>query len=343
MRRLLNTLFVTTPDAYLFLDGGNVAVSVDHQIQGKVPLLNLESIVTFGRSGASPALMNTCMQKAIAMTFLSPTGYLLGRVIGKSRGNVILRKQQYHLAENKAASSLVARNFIIGKLYNQRWMLERATRDHPLVINVSAFKSVSANFKDTIQQIQHCQDLDTLRGIEGNAATQYYGLFDQFILQQKNDFQFHGRNRRPPLDNTNALLSFAYTLLAHDTAAALETVGLDAYVGFMHQDRPGRSSLALDLMEELRGVYADRFVLRLINKNIINAKDFQQKENGAVLLNESARKKFLNEWQLRKQDKIKHPFLNESIAWGLVPYCQALLMARFLRGDLDEYPPFLWK
>jgi CRISPR-associated protein Cas1 len=343
MKKLLNTLFVTTPDAYLFLDGGNIGIRADEQILGKVPLLNLEGVVTFGRSGASPALMNECMQNSIPLTFLSPQGKLLGRVIGTSRGNVVLRKRQYHIAEDPVASSLIARNFIIGKIYNQRWMLERATRDHGLVIDTPRFKSVSCQFKEVTQQIMQCDDLETIRGVEGNAATQYYGLFDQLILQQKDAFNFHGRNRRPPLDNVNALLSFAYTLLAHDVAAALETVGLDAYVGFMHQDRPGRISLALDLMEELRGVYADRFVLRLINKRIVSAKDFQKKENGAVLLREEGRKRFLTEWQTRKQDMIVHPYLNEKIAWGLVPYCQALLLARYLRDDLDAYPPFLWK
>ncbi|KRM56692.1 hypothetical protein C5L31_000137 [Secundilactobacillus malefermentans] len=343
MRKLLNTLFITTPDAYLFLDGGNIGIRVDKQTIGKVPLLNLEGVVTFGRSGASPALMNECMQSTIPITFLSPTGKLLGRVIGPSKGNVVLRKHQYHISEDMTASSVIARNFIIGKIYNQRWMLERTTRDHGLVINTNQFKSLSNHFKQIIKQVSESTNLDTIRGIEGNAAEEYYGVFNQMILQQKDYFQFNGRNRRPPLDGTNALLSFAYTLLAHDTASALETVGLDAYVGFMHQDRPGRVSLALDLMEELRGVYADRFVLRLINKNILSEKDFQTKENGAVLLTDDARKKFLTEWQMRKQDTIVHPYLGEKISWGLVPYCQALLLARYLRGDLDEYPPFLWK
>lgn len=343
MRKLLNTLFITSPDAYLSLDGGNIEIRANKQILGKVPLLNLEGIVTFGRAGASPALMNECMKSTIPMTFLSPSGSLMGRVIGVTNGNVVLRKKQYQISEDNQESGLIARNFIIGKIYNQRWMLERATRDHALVINTKQFKLVSGQLQKVTQQLSSATDIDIIRGIEGNAATQYYGLFDQLILQQKKDFQFHGRNRRPPLDKVNALLSFAYTLLAHDVSAALETVGLDSYVGFMHQDRPGRMSLALDLMEELRGVYADRFVLRLINKKIVNSKDFQKKENGAVLLHEDGRKKFIEEWQQRKQDKIVHPYLNEKIAWGLVPYTQAMLLARFLRGDLDEYPPFLWK
>lgn len=343
MKHLLNTLYVTLPESYLSLDGGNVAVLVNHEIKGRVPLLNLESIVTFGRSGASPALMGACLEKNIAISFLSPSGHFQGRVIGASQGNVVLRKTQYHISEDPIKSCEIARNFIIGKLYNQRWQLERMTRDHAMVINVDDFKQVSNQLKTVVNDLRTVDNLDTLRGIEGNMATQYYALFDQMILQQKQQFYFNTRNRRPPKDRVNAMLSFAYTLLAHDVAAALEAVGLDSYVGFMHQDRPGRISLALDLMEELRGVYADRFVLKLINKKTLQGTDFVIKENGAVLLKDDARKKFLNEWQLRKQEKIQHPFLDERINWGLVPFCQAMLLARYLRGDLDEYPPFLWK
>lgn len=343
MKHLLNTLYVTMPESYLALDGGNVAILVDHEIKGRMPLLNLEGIVTFGRSGASPALMATCMDKNIAMTFLSPTGHLLGRVVGASRGNVVLRKKQYQVSEDAVQSCEIARNFIIGKLYNQRWQLERMTRDHALVIQVDDFKQVSNQLKTVIDQLRTVTDLETLRGIEGNMAIQYYSLFDQMILQQKQAFCFTIRNRRPPKDRVNAMLSFAYTLLAHDVAAALETVGLDSYVGFMHQDRPGRMSLALDMMEELRGVYADRFVLKLINKKTLQETDFVTKENGAVLLKDEARRKFLMEWQARKQEKIQHPYLGEKINWGLVPFCQSMLLARYLRGDLDGYPPFLWK
>jgi CRISPR-associated protein Cas1 len=334
---------VTQPESYLTLDGGNVVVLVDHKAIGKVPLINFEGIVTFGRSGASPALMQACLDQNIVISFLSPHGRFIGRVVGPSYGNVVLRKTQYQYSASRKISCGIARNFIIGKIYNQRWQLERMTRDHALVIDVDAFKMTSRSFQTVLQDLTQVDDLETLRGIEGNAASQYYALFAQMILQQKRDFSFNGRNRRPPRDRVNALLSFAYTLLAHDVAAALETVGLDAYVGFMHQDRPGRISLALDVMEELRGVFADRFVLRLINKRVIKADDFVMAESGAVLLKDEARKVFLTEWQKRKQEQIVHPFLGEKIMWGLVPFTQAMLLARFLRGDLDGYPAFLWK
>ncbi|GAA3616464.1 type I-C CRISPR-associated endonuclease Cas1c [Secundilactobacillus similis DSM 23365 = JCM 2765] len=343
MRRLLNTLYITQPESYLMLDGGNVSVSVDHQLIGKIPLINLEGIVTFGRAGASPALMQECLSQHIALSFLSPHGKFIGRVVGPSYGNVVLRKTQYARSFDKEQSCEIARNFIIGKLYNQRWQLERMTRDHGLVVDVDEFKAVSKKLNETLQMLSEVNDLETLRGIEGNAATQYFALFPQMVLQQRDDFKFNGRNRRPPKDRVNALLSFAYTLLAHDVASALETVGLDAYVGFMHQDRPGRMSLALDVMEELRGVFADRFVLRLINRQVIKADQFVMAESGAVTLKDDARKLFLSEWQKRKQEQIVHPYLGEKIMWGLVPFCQAMLLARYLRGDLDEYPPFLWK
>lgn len=343
MKKLLNTLFVTTPEAYLSLDGANVVVFKGEERLGRVPLHNLESIITMGYTGASPALMGACMQNNISLIFLTATGRYRGRVIGQSRGNVVLRKKQYLVSENIVESCKIARNFIVGKLYNQRWMLERMTRDHGLRIDVELFKQVSYELKCFIEVIRVLEDLDSLRGVEGQAANRYFLLLDQMILQQKDVFQFSGRSRRPPLDSVNAMLSFSYTLLANDVASALESVGLDAYVGFLHRDRPGRTSLALDLMEELRSIYADRFVLTLINRKVISDKDFIKKENQAVLFTDEGRKKFINAWQEKKQEKIQHPFLDEKISWGLVPYAQSLLLARFLRGDLDEYPPFLWK
>jgi CRISPR-associated protein Cas1 len=232
---------------------------------------------------------------------------------------------------------------ILGKIYNAKWILERATRDYALRIDVGKLKKISASLSEVMKVVRDVEDLNVLRGLEGTAAVQYNSVFDELILQQKTDFYFHGRNKRPPLDNVNALLSFAYTLLSNDMTSALEGVGLDAYVGFMHRDRPGRASLALDMMEELRGIYADRFVLSLINKKQIQAKGFQRKENGAVIMDDATRKQVIIAWQEKKQEKITHPYLNEKISWGLVPHSQALLLARTLRGDLDEYPPFLWK
>lgn len=343
MKKLLNTLFVTTPDIYLSLKGENVVITKEETQLGRIPLHNLEAICTFGYAGASPSLMHACASKNIALTFLSRSGRFLARVIGESKGNVVLRKTQYRISDNETESAKVARNFIFAKIANQKWILERTTRDYPMRVDVPVFKQISSDLSRTLKEILQTEDLEILRGLEGQAANNYFKCFDQMILQQKESFFFKTRNRRPPTDNVNALLSLAYTLLSHDVSAALEAVGLDAYVGFLHRDRPGRASLALDVMEELRSVVADRFVLKLINKKILTASDFLQKENGAVLLTDDGRKTFIKAWQERKQETLTHPFLNEKINWGLVPHVQAMLLARYLRGDLEEYPPFLWK
>ncbi|WP_435922371.1 type I-C CRISPR-associated endonuclease Cas1c [Paenibacillus sp. DYY-L-2] len=343
MKKLLNTLFITQPDVYLSLDGDNIVLLKEQEKLARLPLHNLESIVAFGYTGASPALMGYCAERNISITFMSLSGRFLARVIGASKGNVILRKKQSLISDNEILSTNIARNFIVGKIYNHKWMLERMTRDYPLRINMDQFKTASKQLSSLMIEVRECIGLERLRGLEGQAALIYNQLFDHMILQQKEDFYFRTRSRRPPLDNVNAMLSLAYTLLAHDMTAALEGVGLDAYIGFLHRDRPGRASLALDLMEELRGVYADKFVLSLINKRVLNKDDFYRKENGAVLITDEARKRFLSAWQNKKQEKVTHPYLGEKISWGLVPHAQALLLARHLRNDLDEYPPFLWK
>lgn len=343
MKKLLNTLFISTENVYLTLKGENVVVSCEDEVIGRAPLHNFEAICTFGYAGASPKLMHACAERNISLTFLDRNGKFLARVIGESKGNVVLRKTQYRLSDSQAQSVKIARNFIFAKIANQKWILERATRDNPMRIDVPEFKKISAKLTEDLEKILVCEDLELLRGLEGQAANAYFGLFDQMILQQKDAFYFKTRNRRPPTDNVNALLSFCYTMLAKDVAGALEAVGLDAYVGFLHRDRPGRASLALDLMEELRGVVADRFVLKLINKRVLTAKDFVRKEDGAVLLTEDGRKVFLKAWHDRKQETLTHPFLKEKIKWGLVPHAQAMLLARYLRGDLEQYPPFLWK
>ncbi|RXZ80617.1 type I-C CRISPR-associated endonuclease Cas1 [Paenibacillaceae bacterium] len=343
MKKLLNTLYITQPDVYLSLDGDNIVLLKEQEKIARLPLHNLESIVAFGYTGASPALMGYCAERNISIMFLTMNGRFIARVIGQSKGNVVLRKKQYLLSEDEHRSAQIARNFIIGKIYNSKWMLERMTRDYPLRIDVPKFKEISQQLSSILVEVRQCEDLERLRGLEGQAAISYNKCFHHMILQQKEDFYFHSRSRRPPLDNVNAMLSFAYTLLANDTASALEAVGLDAYVGFLHRDRPGRVSLALDVMEELRGCFADKFVLSLINKKVVNHDDFLKKENGAVIMTDEARKKFLAAWQTKKQEAITHPFLGEKIAWGLVPHAQALLLARHLRNDLDEYPPFLWK
>lgn len=343
MKKLLNTLYITSQDSYLSLDGENVVIYEQDQEIGRVPLHNLEAIVSFGYRGASPALMGGCASRNISLCFLTPQGKFLARVTGSVRGNVVLRKRQYEVSEDSEISLGIARNCILGKVYNSRWILERATRDHSLQVDVEKLKRVSGFLQNSLISIENCADMAQLRGFEGEAASVYFSVFDQLILQQKKDFRFEGRNKRPPVDNVNALLSFVYTLLTNMVASALETVGLDPYVGFMHTDRPGRVSLALDLMEELRPVLADRFVLTLINRKMVTGKDFSKKEDGAVLLSDKARKNLLVEWQNKKKEVITHPYLGEKVEWGMIPYAQAMLLARYLRGDLDEYPPFFWK
>lgn len=343
MRKLLNTLYITSEDLYLSCRNENVVVSRGEEVTARFPLLNLEGIVTFAYAGASPALMGECAKRGIQLTFLTPNGRFLARVSGMSEGNVLLRREQYRLADSDARSCQIARNMIVGKVFNSRWVLERALRDHALRIDQTRVKAASEQLNQLIPLIRETGELESLRGLEGDAAVRYFAVLDELILSQKADFSFDHRNRRPPQDNVNAMLSFAYTLLANDCASALETVGLDAYVGFLHRDRPGRKSLALDLEEELRAPFADRLVLTLINNRIIQDKHFDRQESGAVLLNDAGRKLFLKHWQERKRDVITHPFLKEKIPWGLVPHVQSLLLARFIRGDLEEYPPFLWK
>jgi len=343
MKKLLNTLYVTTSDARLALDGENVVVYQGDDALGRFPLHNLEGIVVFGYIGASPALMGACVSRNISLCFLTPFGKFLARVVGKEYGNVTLRKTQYSVSADEVRSAEISKSFLLGKIYNSRWVIERAIRDYPMRLDVERLKTASGFLKRSTCEIMTGSNLEQLRGIEGEAASVYFGVFDELILQQKDSFHFNVRNRRPPLDNVNALLSFVYTLLANQTAAALTTVGLDSYVGFLHRDRPGRISLALDLMEELRCVYADRFVLSIINKKIITASGFEKKEDGAVVMTDDTRKVVLTAWQNKKQEIITHPFIQEKLEWGLVPYVQAMLLARYLRGDIDAYPPFLWK
>lgn len=343
MKKLLNTLYIVNPNRYLSLDGENIVVLSDDTEIARVPLHNLEAIVTFGYTGASPALMGACAKNNIDLTFMTSSGRFLARTTGMTRGNVMLRKEQYRISAENKQSLEISKNFIIGKIYNSRWILERATRDYPLRVDVDKMKSKSKLLDTALKSIKNVSDADQLRGIEGEAASTYFSCFNDLILQQNEDFIFKGRNKRPPTDMVNALLSFAYTMLAGMCGAALETVGLDPYVGFLHTDRPGRMSLALDLMEEFRGIMADRFVLTLINKRLINKSHFCIKENGAVYLDEDGRKVFLSAWQSKKQEIIKHPFLKEKIEWGIAPFAQAMLLARFIRGDIDEYPPFFWK
>ena len=313
MKQLLNTLFVTSEDIYLSLEGENVLANRDKTVVARYPLHTLQAIVSFSYAGASPALMGKCAEAGIGLAFCSPHGRFL------------------------------ARTMIFGKLSNGAASIQRTLRDHAPRVADCGLEKAAANLRAMLPQVLAAADLDSLRGIEGAAATAYFDVLDHMLLSRKEAFFFHGRSRRPPLDRVNAMLSFAYSLLAHDCASALESVGLDSYVGFLHRDRPGRQSLALDLMEELRPCMADRFVLTLVNNRMLRPEDFQMQDSGAVLLSDDDRRKFLKTWQERKQDTLTHPYLGEKLSWGMIPYAQALLLARCLRGDLDGYPPFLWK
>lgn len=343
MKHLLNTLFVTSEDIYLSLDGENVVANRGKTVVARYPLHTLSGILCFTYPGASPALMGACAQRDIALSFCTPRGKFLARVSGESNGNILLRRMQYRTADDPLQSCRIARSMIFGKLYNSRWSIERTRRDHKLRVDEEKLSSASQTLKELLPTVLEETSPDSLRGLEGAGATAYFGVLDDMILNHKDAFFFHGRSRRPPLDPFNAMLSFAYSLLAHDCASALESVGLDSYAGFLHRDRPGRTSLALDLMEELRPCMADRFVLTLINNRIVKPEDFQGSEGGAVFLTDTARRAFLKSWQEKKRETLTHPYLEEKVPWGLIPYLQALLLARYLRGDLDEYPPFLWK
>jgi CRISPR-associated protein Cas1 len=343
MKKLGNVLYVTTPQAYLALDGETVVVKKEEKQSTRLPLHNLEAIVCFNYPGISPALMGACAERNIGLSFLKPGGRFLARVTGRVKGNLLLRKKQYQLAQDEDTAVSVAVSCLSAKIFNTRQVINRAIRDHALLVDVPVLQTTSNFLKQTLLAIQTADNLDSLRGLEGSAAKQYFGVFDGLILHQKQDFSFTGRNRRPPRDNVNALLSFLYTLLTYEMSSALETVGLDPQVGFLHADRPGRPSLALDLIEELRPVLADRLVLTLINRKQIKGSGFDRKESGGILMADDTRKKVLSAWQERKQTEIVHPYLQEHIPVGLLPHTQALLLARHLRGDLDAYPPFFWK
>lgn len=343
MKHLLNTLYILSEDIYLSLDGENVVANRDKQIAARYPLHTLQNIITFSYSGASAALMGACAERQIGLAFCTPRGKFLARVCGEDNGNVLFRRSQYRIADDPVQCCQISRSMIFGKLFNARWSIERTRRDHSLRVDSEKLTAASQQIYGLLPQVKEAAVLDELRGLEGVGASVYFGVFDEMILGDKEAFSFQGRSRRPPLDAVNALLSFAYGLLAHDCASALESVGLDSYVGFLHRDRPGRTSLALDLMEELRPIVADRFVLTLINNRQIKASDFLHMESGAVLLTDDGRKTFLKRWQEKKKEVLTHPYLGEKLPWGMIPYMQALLLARHLRGDLDAYPPFLWK
>lgn len=346
MRRYLNTLFVQTEGAWLRKDGTNLVVEVDGTEKGRVPAHLLGGLVCLGRVGVSPPLLAHCCESGVTVTWLSEQGRFLARVEGPVSGNVLLRKEQYRRSDAPGPCAELARSFVLGKTLNQRAVLRRGLRDHGAAMAEAARAQVAAaerRLTDIARRALKGQDTDGLRGLEGEAGAAYFAVFDHLIRDEGTLFRFRGRSRRPPLDPVNALLSFLYTLLTHDCRSALETFGLDPAVGFLHRDRPGRPSLALDLLEEFRPALADRLALSLINRRQLGERDFRRLENGAVLLTEDARKSVLVAFQERKKEELLHPWLQEKAPMGLMPQLQAQLLARHLRGELDAYPPFVWR
>jgi CRISPR-associated protein Cas1 len=343
MRKHLNTLFVTTQGAYLGKEGQTIVVKSDRKVMLRVPIHTLDGIVCFGNVLCSPFLMGFCAEKDVAISFLTERGRFLARVTGPVSGNVLLRRQQYRLADDAVFSAQVAIGVLTGKLANCRTALQRTLRDHKAKVEGNGIEAISVRLRNSLRSLQGAEDLDKIRGIEGDAAHAYFSVFDHLILSQKEAFIFRERNRRPPRDKVNCLLSFLYTILLHDVRSALETVGLDPGVGFLHRDRPGRPGLALDMMEEFRPFLADRTALSLINLGQLKNEGFKSMSNDAVSMDDETRKTVLVAYQKRKQEEIVHPFIEEKVALGILPYVQALLLARYIRGDLDGYPPFLWR
>lgn len=340
MRKLLNTLYVTTPEAYLSKDGLNAVISVKQQEVFRIPIVNIEHIVTFGYMGASPGLMKLCADNGVSLTFLSPNGRFIGRFQGPVTGNVILRTRQYRLASDPNYSLSLARILIAAKINNYRQILLRQLRDYG---SNTSIEEVERKLKNCKKMALKSASSDELRGHEGDAASAYFSVFSHLLRTSDPVFQFNGRNRRPPRDAVNCMLSFIYTLIANDCTAALESVGLDPYVGLFHTIRPGRPSLALDIMEEMRAYLGDRLVLSLINRRQVSGRDFISQGEDTVTTTDDGRKTILQAWQQRKKEIITHPFLNEKIQIGLLPYVQSQLLARAIRDSIEIYPPFLIK
>ncbi|MCL1993180.1 MAG: type I-C CRISPR-associated endonuclease Cas1c [Spirochaetes bacterium] len=343
MRKLLNTLYVSTQGSYLRREGETVLIEQEKQKAGQYPIHMIGDIVCFGNVLCSPFLLGFCAEKGVSVSFLSEHGRFMAAVRGPVSGNVLLRRRQYRMADDEKTTCEIAAKVVSGKLANCRVVINRTVRDHGDKINVDALKSASQKISSIIDRIPGMSSADEIRGLEGQAAAEYFRVFDHLIIEKKEGFAFAERSRRPPLDEVNALLSFIYTLLAHDVRSALETVGLDPAVGFLHRDRPGRPGLALDIMEEFRPAIADKLVLSMINLRQLKKKGFTKAASGAVVMDDETRKKVLVEYQQRKQDKVHHPYIEEDVPIGLLFFVQANLMARYIRGDIDGYPPFFWR
>lgn len=343
MKHLLNTLYVTTQGAYLGREGETIEVRHEERTLIQVPVHTLASVVAFGRVGCSPQLMALCAENGVSLAFMTENGRFLARVQGRVSGNVLLRRAQYRIADDESMTGRVARTMVTAKIANGRRVLLRAMRETDESERAARLDEAASRLEALIRLVRATDRTDSLRGLEGEAGSLYFGVFDDLILVNKDVFYMRARTRRPPMDPLNSLLSFVYTLLAHDSASALEGVGLDPAVGFLHKDRPGRASLALDLMEELRPFFADRLVLTLVNRQQVQAGSFRRAESGAYLMTDEARKQVIVAYQKRKQEELEHPFLKERIPYGLLPHVQALLLARFVRGELDDYPAMLWR
>ena len=339
MKKLQNNLYITTQGAYLHKEQETLVIDVEKKKVKQLPIHSIQSINCFGNVMVSPFLVGFCGENSVNLAFFTEYGRFLGRFHGKQTGNVLLRKAQYKMAETQPEP--IARNIIAAKITNTRSVLYRHLRNHG---ENAAIKPVITQISEALYRLKKAETLDTIRGIEGEVAACYFSVFNQLILpKQKTDFSFTKRSKRPPLDPVNALLSFLYSVVGNDIAAALQGVGLDAQLGFLHRDRPGRSSLAQDILEEFRAWFVDRLALSLINKRQIKASDFTDGVSGAVTIKDEARKTLLQAFQERKQEEIQHPFIEEKTPIGLLPHIQAMLLARHLRGDLETYPPFIWK
>lgn len=339
MRKLLNTLYITDEQAYLSLEGETVVCQSENKEKLRIPFANIESIVCFSYIGCSPALMGKCADNGVGLTFHTPTGRFLARVSGKVRGNVYTRAQQMEVF-NKRQLELV-RNTVSAKLLNTRHLLERSLRDNVLE-HEEEVKALSDKLKEQVYALQECTDIEVIRGIEGSSAKGFFHIFKYLLLNKSKIFRLTERSKHPPLDATNALLSFLYAILTNDIVSALETVGLDSYIGFYHTLRSGRSSLACDLVEEVRCI-AERFAISMINLKILSETDFEKEITGAVYLNDEGRKKVLMRLQAKKREEIYHNVLKEKVQYGLIPFVQANLLAKTIRGELNEYPPFLMR
>lgn len=340
MKRHLNTLFVTTQGAYLHRDNDNIVVSVNREERLRLPVHNLGSIICFGNVLCTPALLGHCAENGVAVSFLTENGRFLARVDGPAHGNVLVRRRQYRLADDATCTTNIARWIVSAKLINAKTQLQRQLRDSALPQQSGLGESVRT-LRTILKSVSANSDADSIRGYEGEGARVYFSSFDTFIRSEDPRFRFESRSRRPPLNRVNALLSFVYTILLHDMLSAIDAVGLDPAVGYLHRDRPGRPGLALDLMEEFRPWLADRLATTLINRNQVGVDDFESMESGAVLLDAEGRKTLLTAYQNRKQEEVHHPFIDEKVTIGSLFFVQALLFARFVRGEIDAYPPFM--